>query len=65
MSTVEKSICEDLLKEGTVLNVDRFTCEGINVECFSIEYLNETYTMTRHDGEWVYFHHNIKAKGGN
>lgn len=55
--TVNKNICEAVLNEGTVLNKDEFECEGIAVECYLVEYLGEKYTLTKHDGEWIYFHH--------
>lgn len=56
MTQAEKAICDDILKGGEVVVHDRFTAEGKDIECYKVHYSGEDYTMTKHDGEWVYFH---------
>ena len=59
MNAAEKATCEMILNEGVVLQkFDGFSKEGIHVECWSVEYLGEKYTMTKNNGEWIYFLHN-------
>lgn len=57
MTDMEKNICNSLMEEGTVISTQAVTSEGTYIEFFEVEYLGETYEMTKHDGEWVYFHH--------
>lgn len=52
----ERAICEDLLKAGRIVTQSTYICEGISVEYFCIESDGWLYDMTKHDGEWVYFH---------
>lgn len=57
MTNAEKSICNSLMEEGKVIGHEKVMSEGIQCEFITVEYLGETYEMTKHDGEWVYFYH--------
>lgn len=60
MTAIEKNICEIVLAEGTVEEKNILTSgEGIEIESYYVEYLGEHYTMTKNDGEWVYFLHHV------
>ena len=58
MKEQDKRMCEVLFKDCNIINKDEFMCDNINVECYSVEYLGHEYTLTKHNGEWVYFHRN-------
>ena len=58
MTAIEKKICETVLKDGEVKeNTSCVSGEGIEIESYIVEYLGEKYTMTKNNGEWVYFFH--------
>ena len=58
MNNTEKATCEWMMKEGTIQKVVKaVSAEGIQVECYEMIYLGETYHMTKNNGEWVYFIH--------
>lgn len=57
----ERAICEKMLKDGKVVSTSVFTCEGITVACWCVEFDGWLYDMTQHDGEWVYFHRGGEA----
>lgn len=59
MTTAEKNICSEVLRDATYVEHEEFECEGIKVIQFNVICDGESYTMTKHDGEWVYFHHNF------
>jgi len=59
MTNNEKEICEMVLSEGEIITkVDTLSREGIHVQSWAVKYHGEKYTLTKNDGEWVYFHHN-------
>lgn len=63
MNQMEKKMCELVLNGGMVIEKNEFVSgEGISVECYTVEYLGEEYTLTKNDGEWVYFHHTIRPR---
>lgn len=55
----EKKICDDILGYGKILSDKEFECDGKFVRQYVIEIGGETYDLTKHNGEWVYIHHNI------
>ena len=58
MTSVEIKIAEMILNEGTVLNkFEGKSKEGVHIENWVVEYLGEKYTMTKNNGEWIYFLH--------
>lgn len=61
-SDVEKKIWDDVLKEGTMLDAKCFYVDDIKVQQWVVELAGEEYHLTKHNGEWVYFHHVIKPK---
>lgn len=62
MNEVEKKICDDVLRDGTITRDEEFDCEGKVVRQYAVEYAGEEYLMTKYDGEWIYFHHTIRKK---
>lgn len=56
MNEIEKTTCDEVLRYGYIKNDNSFECEGINVRCYLIEYGNREYTLTKHNGEWIYFY---------
>lgn len=58
MTKAEIEIAEMILNEGKLLfKKNMKSVEGIQVECYGVEYLGEIYHMTKNNGEWVYFLH--------
>jgi hypothetical protein len=57
MVTIEKEICDDILRDGEVVDKDRFVCDGISVEHFTVVFNCQEYLLTRHNGDWVYMLH--------
>lgn len=61
MNEIEKRICEEIFEEGNVIwQESEVSKEGLKMEFFAVELDGEEYDMTKHNGEWVYFHHVIK-----
>jgi len=60
MTDIEKKICDEILKDGDLLEkTDAISKDGIFIEYYELSYLGEKYLMTKHNGEWIYFHHEI------
>ena len=57
MNAIEKEICDDILRDGEVVENEKFVCDGINVEQFTVKLDGEEYLLTKNNGEWVYMHH--------
>lgn len=58
MTAIEKQICTEVLRDATsILRHEEFECEGKKVIQFTVIYEGEKYSLTKHDGEWVYFFH--------
>jgi len=57
MTNGEKSVCDVVLDNGIVIEEKCFEHKGVHVENYMVEYRGERYSMTKHNGEWVYFHH--------
>lgn len=57
MNIAEKEICDDILRDGEVIDKDSFVCDGISVEHFTVVLNGQEYLLTRHNGEWVYMLH--------
>lgn len=58
MHEQEKRICDKVLNAGAVTRSKSFIPNnGVEIQQFMVEYKGEQYDLTRHDGEWVYFHH--------
>lgn len=60
MTEVEKRFCEDIVKDGTVISMRRFICDGSYVETYEVEFEGEIYIVTRNDGEYVYVQRRIE-----
>lgn len=59
MTTIEKEICEAVFKDCNIITVyEGFSKEGIHIKSYTVEYNGCNYTLTKNDGEWVYFHRN-------
>lgn len=59
MRADEKMICESVFAKAEIVEKSEYNCEGIKVETYEVMYLGEKYIMTKNDGEWVYFLHEI------
>ena len=61
MNEVEKHLCEWLLENGTIIRHGVFDVipSGEVSEQWTIVVDGESYDITKLDGEWIYFHHNI------
>lgn len=57
MTSGEKQICEAVLKGAEKVDRAELEIDGIKVESYAVEYGGETYHLTKHNGEWVYFFH--------
>ena len=55
----EKNICDDILRYGKIISDKEIVCDGKFIRQYVIEIENETYDLTKRNGEWVYIHHNI------
>lgn len=63
MNESEKRICDDVLRYGTIKTDKEFRGDELElVRYYIIECDGEEYHMTKINGEWVYFHHVIKAR---
>ena len=61
MNAIEKEICDDILRDGEVVENEEFVCDGISVEQFTVILDGQEYLLTKNNGEWVYMHHSIKS----
>ena len=57
MKDEEKKMCQLVYDKGNIISVLNTECDGLEISCYVIELDGETYTVTSHNGEWVYFHH--------
>lgn len=58
MNAIQKAICEDIFTSGNV--IASYECVGddeIIIQSYDVEYFGEKYTLTKNNGEWVYFYH--------
>ena len=60
MNAIEKEICDDILRDGEVVENEKFVCDGISVEQFTVILDGQEYLLTKNNGEWVYMYHSIK-----
>lgn len=56
MTSMEKMLCSEILRDATSATHKEFDCEGVHVIQYDVECDGERYTMTKHNGEWVYIH---------
>lgn len=59
MTDIEKEMCNDILRYGTIKRDEEFECEGERIRQYTIEQDGEEYDLTKVNGEWIYFHHTI------
>lgn len=57
MTDIEKSICDDILRYGTITSDEEFESEGKHIRQYVITLDGEEYHITKWDGEWIYFYH--------
>jgi hypothetical protein len=57
MTSMEKMLCSEILRDATSATHKEFDCEGVHVIQYDVICDEEKYTMTKHNGEWVYIHH--------
>lgn len=60
MNTTEKKLCDDILRDGELIDKDRFVYDvydGISFEHFTVVLDGQKYLLTRHNGEWRYMFH--------
>ena len=57
MTEAEKKICDYVLRYGTIIKNMEY--RNIKARQYIIELDGQTYTMSKQNGEWIYFfHHN-------
>ena len=61
MSNEEKMMCQLVFDKGDVVSVLNSECDGIKIVCYIVDLNGESYTLTSHDGEWIYFNNIIKS----
>lgn len=60
MTEVEKRFCEDIVREGRVISMKGFICDGVDVETAEVEFEGERYIVTKNNGEYVYVQRRIE-----
>lgn len=54
--TINKEVMDTVMAEGKVVWEDHSkTADGIDVDCYIVAAYGTSFTMTKHNGEWVYF----------
>lgn len=53
MTEIEKEICDYALRYGTIIKNIEY--RNINTRWYTIELDGQTYSMTKQNGEWIYF----------
>ena len=61
MKDEEKMMCQLVFDKGNLLEVLESECDGVNISCYVVELNGSKYTLTSHDGEWIYFNHIIES----
>lgn len=50
-----KRICDDILRYGKIIEDNEFICDGDYVRQYTIIYENNTYLLSKINGEWEFF----------
>lgn len=56
---VNQEICNDILRYGEIINDIEFTEKDGCYRQYIIEYEDEIYYMTRHNGEWIFIRREV------
>lgn len=57
---VNQEICNDILRYGEIISDTEAEFENGWYRQYVVKYENEIYNMTKHNGEWIYIHREIK-----
>lgn len=61
MSKGEKDVIESIIEEGEVLDYEQTTDdEGTVIEFYTVKCDDETYHITKNNGEWVFIIRDIE-----
>ena len=57
---IEKEICDDILRDGEVVENEKFVYDGIDIEQFTVKLDGQEYLLNKNNGEWVYMYQSMK-----